>query len=100
MHTNTEKLFDMMLGGLARTGDVLVGAPRLPLPSDIVAAAAVSGAPWSTSGRKAIVPKADTPESTSIKTDDDEITVTVGTAALTGGKLTGYLYYVVGEEDA
>jgi hypothetical protein len=67
---------------------------------DIVEEAAVSGAPWSTSGRKAIVPKANTPESTSIKTDDDEITVTVGTAALTGGKLHGYLYYIVGEEDA
>lgn len=40
MHTNTEKLFDMMASGDARVGDAIVGVPRLRLPSDIVAAAA------------------------------------------------------------
>lgn len=65
--------------------------------NDIQTAAAVSGAPWSTTGRKAIVPKANTPESTSIKlTDDREITCTVAVQALNAGKLIGYLYYVEG----
>lgn len=65
--------------------------------NDIIAAAAVSGAPYSTIGRKAIVPKANTPESTSVKTTVARaITGTVGTAALLTGKLTGYLYYVEG----
>jgi hypothetical protein len=65
--------------------------------NDIQTAAAVSGAPGSTTGLKAIVPKANTPESTGIKcTADREITVTVGVQALTAGKLTGYLYYVEG----
>jgi hypothetical protein len=65
--------------------------------NDIQAAAAVSGAPYSTIGRKAIVPKANTPELTSIKTTAvREITCTVAVQALTAGKLTGYLYYVEG----
>lgn len=65
--------------------------------NDIISAAAVSGAPFSTIGRKAIVPKANTPESTSVKTSAaKEITCTVAVAALLTGKLTGYLYYVEG----
>ena len=65
--------------------------------NDIISAAAVSGAPYSTIGRKAIVPKANTPESTSVKcTAAREITCTVGTSILTAGKLTGYIYYVEG----
>lgn len=65
--------------------------------NDIQAAAAVSGAPYSTIGRKAIIPKANTPESTSVKTTEArEITCTVAVAVLTAGKLTGYLYYVEG----
>lgn len=69
--------------------------------NDIQTAAAVSGAPYSTIGRKAIVPKANTPESTSVKTTAArEITCTVAVAALTAGKLTGYLYYVEGVASA
>jgi hypothetical protein len=65
--------------------------------NDIISAAAVSGAPYSTIGRKAIVPKANTPESTSVKaTAEREITCTVAIEALLTGKLTGYLFYVEG----
>lgn len=65
--------------------------------NDIISAAAVSGAPYSTVGRKAIVPKANTPESTSVKcTAAREITCTVAVEAMLTGKLTGYLYYVEG----
>ena len=65
--------------------------------NDIQAAAAVSGVPYSTIGRKAIVPKANTPESTSVKTTQArEITCTVAVQTLLTGKLTGYLYYVEG----
>jgi hypothetical protein len=65
--------------------------------NDIISAAAVSGAPYSTIGRKAIVPKANTPESTSVKaTQAREITCTVAVQALEVGKLTGYLYFVEG----
>lgn len=65
--------------------------------NDIISAAAVSGAPYSTVGRKAITPKANTPESTSVKASTEkEITCTVAIEALLTGKLTGYLYYVEG----
>ena len=65
--------------------------------NDVISAAAVSGAPYSTVGRKAIIPKANTPESTSLKcTAAREITCTVAVEALLSGKLTGYLYYVEG----
>jgi len=54
-----------------------------------------AGAPYSTTGGKAIVPKINTPESTSITlTEDREITCTVAVAALTAGKLTGVLIYI------
>ncbi len=69
--------------------------------NDIQAAAAVSGVPWSTAGRKAIVPKANTPESTGIKlTAEKAITFTIGTAALLTGKVTVYLYYLEGAATA
>lgn len=65
--------------------------------NDIISAAAVSGAPYSSIGRKAIVPKANTPESTSVKaTAARAITCTVAGQVLTAGKLTGYLYFVEG----
>ena len=69
--------------------------------NDIISAAAVSGAPYSTIGRKAIVPKSSTPESTSVlATVEREITCTVAVAALLTGKLTGYLNYVEGDASA
>ena len=69
--------------------------------NDIQTAAAVSGAPYSSIGRKAIVPKANTPESTAVKTTvAREITCTVATQAMLTGKLTGYLYYVEGVASA
>jgi hypothetical protein len=76
------------------TGTIAISAEGA---NDIQAAAAVSGAPYSTIGRKAIVPKANTPESTAVKTTvPREITCTVAVAALTAGVLTGYLYFVEG----
>ena len=69
--------------------------------NDVISAAAVSGAPYSSIGRKAIIPKANTPESTSVKaTAAREITCTVAVEALLTGKLTGYLYYVEGVASA
>lgn len=65
--------------------------------NDIISAAQINGSPGSAIGRKAIAPKAHTPESTSVKTTEErEIKVTIGTEALTAGKLTGYLYFLQG----
>lgn len=64
--------------------------------NDILTATAVSDAILGTIGRKAIVPKNNTPESSSVKaTAAREITCTVAIQALTAGKLTGFLEYVV-----
>jgi autotransporter translocation and assembly factor TamB len=69
--------------------------------NDIQTAAAVSGAPYSTINRKAIVPKSNTPESTAVKaTVASEITATVAGQVLSSGKLTVYLYFVCGKASA
>jgi hypothetical protein len=81
---------------LASGGSATV-AVSINAADDIIAAAAFGGAPWSTTGRKAITPKANTPESTSIVlTAARQITFTTATAALTGGKATAFLYFVIG----
>jgi len=97
----------IVVGGFMEVNTALTGEANATLAvsilsaDDIQAAAAVNGAPWSTTGRKAIVPKANTPESTSIKlTAAKKITFTVGTAALLTGKVTVYLYYVEGAATA
>jgi hypothetical protein len=97
----------IVVGGFVDVNTAFTGETNATLAisvqaaNDIISAAAVSGAPYSTVGRKAIVPKANTPESTSVKTSAaKEITCTVGTAALTAGKLTGYLYFVEGVASA
>lgn len=60
---------------------------------DIVAAAAVSGAPWSTTGRKSVIPVA-TGASSVKTTAARHITATVATAALTAGVFDVVLFYV------
>jgi hypothetical protein len=76
------------------TGEIAISVQAA---NDVLSSLAVSDAKLGTIGRKAIVPKANTPESTSVKTSAaKEITCTVAVAALTAGKLTGYLYYVEG----
>ena len=65
--------------------------------NDILSALVVANAGLGTIGRKAIIPKFTTPESTSVKTTVARaITVTVAEEALTAGKLTGYLYWLPG----
>lgn len=66
--------------------------------NDIVSAIAISngGNPWD-AGLKAVVPKANTPESTGIAlTAARELTATVAVEALTAGKLTLFVYYLQG----
>ncbi|MER7126753.1 hypothetical protein [Micrococcus luteus] len=60
---------------------------------DLVAAAAISGAPWSTTGRKSVVP-AFTGATTVKTTAARKITATVAVAALTAGAFDVVLFYV------
>lgn len=89
--------FDVNTLFTSASGDTGTIAISVQAANDVQTAAAVSGAPYSSVGRKAIVPKANTPESTSLKCSAArEITCTVAVAALLTGKLTGYLYFVPG----
>lgn len=64
--------------------------------NDIKAATAVSDVTFGTTGLKAIVPKSNTPEGTGIKcAAAKEIVCTVAGQALTAGKLTGFIKYVI-----
>jgi len=59
---------------------------------DTIAAAAISGAPWSTAGRKSVVPAFT--GATTLKTTAARVpSVVVSAAALTAGKLDVVLFY-------
>ena len=59
---------------------------------DLVAAAAIVGAPWSTTGLKAIIPVYSA--ATAVKmTADREIKVAITGAAVTAGKFRVYVHY-------
>jgi hypothetical protein len=61
--------------------------------NDLVAAAAISGAPWSTTGRKSIIPAYT--GATSVKTTAArDISAVIGTAALTAGVFDVYVAYI------
>ncbi len=67
--------------------------------NDIVSAIAISNGanPWD-AGNHAIVPKANTPESTAVKTTvARKVTATVAVEALTAGKANVWLYYVMSD---
>lgn len=60
--------------------------------ADIVAAAVVSGAPWSTTGRKSVIPVFT--GATTVKTTVARaITIAIAVAALTAGKFRVVLFY-------
>lgn len=73
----------------SNTGTISVGSESA---ADLLAAAVTSGAPWSTTGRKSILPAAT--GATSVKTTvKRNLTITVATAALTAGKFRVVVFY-------
>lgn len=78
----------------AVTGSGASVAVNVESAGDIVAAAAISGAPWSTTGRKSIIPAGT--GATSVKTTAARsIVATVSAAVLTAGAFDVVLLYVV-----
>ena len=76
------------------TGSTTTVAVQLQSANDIVNAASVAGAPWSTTGLKAGIPVHTA--ATSIKlTADRTAKVVIGTADATAGKFTVYFLYLV-----
>lgn len=81
-----------MLTILASSGSA-TGALQAEAANDLVNAAAFSGAPWSSTGRKSLIPVFT--GATSVKTSAERNpALVVGTAALTGGKFDLYIEYV------
>jgi len=67
-------------------------ALQVEAANDIVAAALVSGAPWSSTGRKTIVPNMDAANSV-LTTVARDVSLVIGTADLTAGAFDIYLFY-------
>jgi hypothetical protein len=90
----------VILGGFVEvttaptSGGAATIAVKVEGAGDIIAAAAISGAPWSTTGRKSVIP-AFTGATTVKTTADRNIDVVVATAALTAGVFDVYLAYIV-----
>ena len=89
----------IVLGGLVEvttpltSGGAGTAAISVEGSDDIVAAAAVSGAPWSSGGRKDVVP--DMTGSASVKTAAArDIVLTIATADLTAGAFSVVLFYL------
>jgi hypothetical protein len=80
------------------SGDLGTMAISVEGADDIVAAAAIgTGTPWD-DGLQAIIPKFNTPETTSVKTTVARaITFTIAVEAFTAGKFHVYLHYVVSD---
>lgn len=90
----------VILGGFAEvdtvptSGGAATIAVKVEGAADIIAAAAISGAPWSTTGRKSVIPVF-TGATTVKTTAARKIQATVATAALTAGKFDVVLFYAV-----
>lgn len=86
-----------VIGGYMNVETAPVGAGAsigitIESAGDAVAVAAIAGAPWSTTGKKAIVPKRNTPESTSFTTTvDRDILFVISAVPLTAGKVQLHL---------
>ncbi len=74
------------------SGGAGTAAIQVQSAGDVVAAAVVSGAPWSTAGVKDVVP-VETAATSILTTASRTVTLVVGTAALTAGKFVVWLRY-------
>ena len=89
----------IILGGFIEVDTVLTsgGSATVALNSegagDLLAAAAISGAPWSTTGRKSVIPVF-TGATTVKTTAARKVQATIATAALTAGVFDVVLFYV------
>lgn len=76
------------------SGGAGTGALSVQGANDLVAAAAVSGAPWSTAGLKNIVPRLSDATTWITLTAARDISLAIAAAALTAGAFDVYLFYL------
>lgn len=89
----------VVLGGFVEVDTAVTGsgasvAIKVEGAADTVAAAAISGAPWSTTGRKSVIPVF-TGATTLKTTAARKIVATISAADLTAGAFDVVLFYVV-----
>lgn len=89
----------IIVGGLVEvttpptSGGAATIAIQIEAANDTVAAAAVSGAPWSTAGRKSVIPAFT--GATSLKTTAArDISAVIATATLTAGAFSVFIFYI------
>ena len=78
------------------SADAATIAVQVEAANDIINAAAITGAPWSTTGRKDIIPVG-TAATSKKTTVTRAISVVIGAHALTGGRFSVFLRYVVSD---
>ena len=81
-----------VITAISDTGGTSTASLHINAGNDLVSATATSGAPWSTTGIKAIMPVATAGTSIAL-TADLNVTITVGTENLLGGKFNVFLMY-------
>lgn len=99
--TSTEEIpaSAVVLGGLVEietvptSGGAATLAVQVEAANDTVTQAVISGAPWSTTGRKSVIPVF-TGATTLKTTAERDISIVIGTAALTAGVFDVVLFYV------
>ena len=90
----------VILGGFVNVTAALTSAGaataalQVEAADDIIAATLVSGAPWSSTGRKSVIP-AFTGATSLLTTAARDVSLVIGTANLTAGVFDVYLFYVV-----
>lgn len=78
---------------IAASGGAATIAVQVEAANDIIAAAAFGGAPWSTTGRKSVIPVFT--GATAVRTTAArDISAAIAGAALTGGKFSVVLFYL------
>jgi hypothetical protein len=90
----------IILGGVLEvdtavtSGGAATVAVQVEAAGDVVAAAAVSGAPWSTTGRKSVIPAFT--GATALKTTAArDISIVIAAATLTAGQFDVFLVYIL-----
>lgn len=77
-------------------GSATIAVTTAQSANDLITAAAISGAPWSTTGSKALVPVGDAANSIKM-TADRSPKIVVGTADLTKGKFNLFIEYYLSD---
>jgi hypothetical protein len=92
----------LVVGGYARvltafssSGSTAAVSVLLQGANDVISSATVGGAPWSTTGTKAVVPNGTTAGGGIATTAAQAVKVIVANEALTGGKASVWLNYIV-----